>query len=56
MSLPFYPQTNGQTERVNQMMEWYLWSYSNEEEDNWSEKLPMAQYTYNNSLTTATEM
>ena len=56
MSSPFHPQTDGQTERVNQTLECYLQNYCNYEQDNWSKMLPMAEYAYNNSLTTATGM
>jgi hypothetical protein len=56
MSSPFHPQTDGQTERVNQTLESYLQNYCNYEHDNWSEIVPMAEYAYNNSLTTATGM
>jgi hypothetical protein len=54
MSSPFHPQTDGQTERVNQILECYLRNYCNYEQDHWSEILPMADYTHNNSLTTTT--
>ena len=50
MSSSFHPQTDGQTERVNQTLECYLWNYCNYEQDNWEEMLPMAEYAYNNSL------
>jgi hypothetical protein len=56
ISSPFHPQTDGQTEQVNHMLEWYLRNYCNYEQDHWTEMLPMAEYDYNNSRTTATEM
>jgi hypothetical protein len=52
MSFPSHPETDGQTERVNQMLKCYLWNYCNYNQDNWAEILPMAEYAYNNSLTT----
>jgi transposase InsO family protein len=54
MSTAFRPQTDGQTERVNQSIEHYLRSFCNYEQDNWSEMLPMSEYAFNNSVTTAT--
>ena len=55
-STAFRPQTDGQTERVNQSLEQYLRQYCNYEQDNWSDLLPLAEYAYNNSATTATQM
>ena len=55
-STAFHPQTDGQTERVNQSLEQYLRQYCNYEQDNWCDLLPLAEYAYNNSATTATQM
>ena len=55
-STAFHPQTSGQTERVNQSLEQYLRQYCNYELDNWYYLLPLAEYAYNNSVTTATQM
>ncbi|KAH0610986.1 uncharacterized protein H6S33_011413 [Morchella sextelata] len=54
MSTAFHPQTDGQTERVNQTLEHYLRAFCNYEQDDWAELLPLAEYAYNNSVTTAT--
>jgi len=54
MSTAFHPQTDGQTERVNQSIEPYLHTFCNYEQNNWSEMLPMGEYVYNNSVTMAT--
>jgi hypothetical protein len=56
MSISFHPQTDGQTERINQMIEAYLWSFINYEMDNWVGLLPMAEFAYNTSVTQATSM
>lgn len=56
MSTAFHPQTDGQTERVNQTVEQYLRFFCNYEQDNWVEMIPMAEYAYNNSVTTATSL
>ncbi|HEY4064592.1 MAG TPA: DDE-type integrase/transposase/recombinase, partial [Puia sp.] len=55
-STAFRPQTDGQTERINQTLEHYLRQYCNYEQDDWCEMLPLAEYSYNNSVTTATQM
>jgi hypothetical protein len=56
MSTSFHPQTDGQTERINQTIEAYFRSFINYEMDNWVGLLPMAEFAYNNSLTQATSM
>src|SRR5436853_3212518 len=55
-STAFRPQTDGQTERINQTLEHYLHQYCNYEQDDWCSMLPLAEYSYNNSVTTATQM
>lgn len=47
LSTAFRLQTDGQTERQNQTLERYLHCYINLEQDNWAQRLPMAQFTYN---------
>jgi transposase InsO family protein len=54
LSTAYHPQTDGQTERVNQTMETYLRIYCNQQQDNWCSLLPMAQIAYNNKLSEAT--
>jgi hypothetical protein len=48
MSTAYHPQTNGQTERVNQSLEQYLRCYVDYNLTNWSELLPTAEFAYNN--------
>ncbi|KAH8144565.1 uncharacterized protein LAJ45_11399 [Morchella importuna] len=50
-STAFHPQTDGQTERVNAIMEQYLRGYVNYQQDNWSEFLPLAEFAHNNATT-----
>ena len=56
MSTTFHPQTDGQSERLNQTIEAYLQIFCNFEQNDWAEVLPMAEFTYNNSVTSATGM
>ena len=44
-----HPEGDGQTERINQILEQYLRSYTNYQQDNWSSLLPLAEFTYNNT-------
>ena len=49
MSSAYHPQTDGQTERVNQTLEQYLRCYTAYSQDDWSELLPAAEFVYNRS-------
>ncbi len=53
-STAYHPQTDGQTERVNQEVEHYLRTYTNNEQDDWSEWLSRAEYAHNNRIHSAT--
>jgi hypothetical protein len=56
LSTAFHPETDGQTERVNQSLEQYLRMFCNYSQDNWVELLPLAEFAYNNSVTSAIGM
>jgi len=56
MSTAFHPQTDGQTECLNQTIEAYLRAFVGHEQYNWIGLLPMAEFAYNNSLTMANGM
>lgn len=56
MSTAFHPQTDGQTERVNRVLEEYLRSYVNPMQDNWDEFLPLAEFAINDSYQTSIGM
>lgn len=49
LSTAFHPETDGQTERVNQVLEQYLRMYVNYHQDDWDTWLPMAEFAYNNA-------
>jgi len=44
----FHPQTNRQTERVNQELEQYLRMFIDHRQEQWPEWLGTAEFTYNN--------
>ena len=48
LSMAFHPQTDGQTERTNGILEQYLLAYINYQHNNWNELLPLAEFAYNN--------
>ena len=50
----YHPECDGQTERLNQTLEQYLRIFCNYQQDNWSEILPLAEFTYNNSPSATT--
>ncbi|MBW0555259.1 hypothetical protein O181_094974, partial [Austropuccinia psidii MF-1] len=49
LSIAYHPETDGQEERVNQILKQYLWRYVNYHKDNWNTWLPLAEFSYNNS-------
>ena len=53
-STAYHPQTDGQTERVNQEVEQYLRIFINERQSDWAEWLPMAQFAYNDKVHSST--
>nr|GEU63908.1 hypothetical protein CTI12_AA187700 [Tanacetum cinerariifolium] len=46
-SMSFHPQTDGQTERVNALLELYLWHYVSANQHDWSKLLDVPQFSYN---------
>ena len=49
LSTAYHPETDGQTERVNQTLEQYLRIYCAYQQNDWHEWLPLAEFSYNNS-------
>lgn len=49
LSTAFHPQTDGQTERLNQIIEAWLRSFVCYQQDDWVELLPIAEFAYNNA-------
>jgi len=46
MSTAYQPQTDGQTEKTNQVLEGYLRNFVNYDQDDWYQMLPLAEYAY----------
>jgi transposase InsO family protein len=55
-SIAYHPQTGGQTERVNQILEDMLRSCALTYQDQWDECLPLAEFSYNNSYQDSIKM
>ena len=53
-STAYHPQTDGQTERVNQEIEQYLRLFVNDHQDNWMDWLPTCEFSYNNRIHSST--
>ncbi|KAF8757571.1 hypothetical protein RHS01_03655 [Rhizoctonia solani] len=53
-SSAYHPELDGQTERVNQFIEFYLRSYVAADHSDWATWLPLAEYAYNNARHSAT--
>ena len=54
LSTAYHPQTDGQTERVNQDIEQYLRLFVNYQQDDWADWLSIAEFSYNNRMHTST--
>ena len=54
-STVWHPQTNRQTERVNQELDQYLQLFVNKRQDNWYNLLPMVEFQHNNHVHSATQ-
>ncbi|MBW0517525.1 hypothetical protein O181_057240 [Austropuccinia psidii MF-1] len=55
ISTSFHPETDGQKERVNQILEKYPWMYVSYHQDYWHTWLPLAEFAYNNSEHSSTK-
>ena len=47
LSIAYYPQTDGQTKRINQEIGTFLWYYVNYQQDDWTNWLAAAEFQYN---------
>src|SRR5260370_11894564 len=46
----YHLEGDRQTECANQVLEQYLWTYMNYQQDDWATLLPMAKFAYNNAM------
>ena len=49
-STSYHPQSNGQTERMNRVLEDVLWHFVNPRQDDWDTLLPVLEFAINNSF------
>jgi hypothetical protein len=54
MSTAYHPERDGQTETYNRVLEHYLRSFIHHQPKIWSQLLPLAEWSYNTSLHSAT--
>ena len=54
-STAWHPQTDRQTEHVNQELDQYLWLFVNEWQDNWYNLLLLAEFQHNNHIYSTTQ-
>ena len=54
ISTAYHPQTDGQTERINQEIEQYLRLFINYRQTDWNQWLSCAEFAYNNKVQTST--
>jgi hypothetical protein len=55
-SLAYHPQTDGQTERTNQILEDMLRACALQDKLGWDKRLPYAEFSYNNSYQASLKM
>jgi len=56
LSTVFHPQTDGQTERINQELEQYLQFFVDHWQKDWPEWSALAEFAVNNKVHTATKV
>ena len=54
LSSAYHPQTNGETERVNQELETYLCIFCDGHPEKWADLLSMAEFSHNSAIHSAT--
>ncbi|KAH9322126.1 hypothetical protein KI387_016765 [Taxus chinensis] len=55
-SFAYHPETDGQTERVNQVLEDMLRMYCMDQQYKWEEYLPLVEFAYNNTYHSSLKM
>ena len=51
----YHSQGDGQTEQINQELEQFLWLFTNQQQDDWDNLLPVVEFQYNNHIHSATQ-
>ena len=54
-STAYHPQTDGQTEHINQELKQYLRLFVSEHQDNWDDLLLLGEFQYNNHVHSSTQ-
>ncbi|XP_011270565.1 hypothetical protein CAOG_08903 [Capsaspora owczarzaki ATCC 30864] len=54
LSTAYHPQSDGQTEAINRILEQYLRCFISAGQDNWSDLLHLAEFAYNSSAQSST--
>ena len=54
-SMAYHPQTDGQTERVNQEVEQFLRLFVNQRQDDWYDWISIAKFAYNDRVHASTQ-
>jgi len=55
LSMAYYPQTDGQTKRINQELEQYLRVFIDHRQEQWPDWLGTAEFAYNNKIHAVTK-
>ena len=55
LSTAYHPQTDGETEQVNQELETYLRLFASNKPEEWSKLLPMAEFAHNSATHSVTQ-
>jgi hypothetical protein len=53
-SMAYHPQMDSQTERMNREVKKFLRMFTNFQQDDWVDWLPLAEFTYNNTVNEST--
>jgi hypothetical protein len=55
MSTAYHPQTDTQTECINQVLEGYLRLFTSRRQDDWDDSLSTGEFQYNNTVHSSTQ-
>jgi transposase InsO family protein len=53
-STAYHPQMDGQTERMNREVKKFLRMFTNFQQDDWADWLPLAEFTYDHAINEST--